>query len=99
MIRILVLLDINDRDAFKAFEIQAIAIMQKYGGRLVAAWQPNADLSSDRNIGEIHYLEFPSQADFEQYRQDQALLDLKALRATAIRATHVYVCDEQVSYE
>lgn len=99
MIQILVLLEIKDKSSFKEFETKAIQIMEKYGGKLLTAFEPNIGESSDKNIGEIHFLEFPTLEAFKNYRVDNELHELKELRERAISKTSIYVSEKAVTYD
>lgn len=91
MIEVVVLLKIRDRCAFLQFESQALKIMRKYGGNLVSAFEPDPHFSSAKDIGEIHYLNFPNRVAFDNYRDDSGLKDLSELRHKAIADTQIYV--------
>lgn len=99
MIQILVLLEVKDKSASKAYETKAIQVMKKYGGKLLAAFEPDVNESSKNNIGEIHYLEFPSIDSFKNYRTDLEVLRMKELREKAILSTTVYVSGKQITYD
>lgn len=98
MIKIVVLLEIKDRDAFLLFEQQAIAIMRKYEGKLVAAFEPEKTESSTTNVAEVHYLKFPSIQAYRKYKQDPKLMQLSALREQAIANTTVFVSGKLIDY-
>lgn len=99
MIQIIVLLEIGDPDSFKEFEIKATAIMKKYGGKVISAFCPDKEVSTNDDIGEIHILEFPSIQAFRNYRIDEELKNMQQLRKKAVISTKVYVSDKFVSYE
>ncbi len=99
MIQVIVLLEAIDTKALQAFETQAVEIMKKYDGKLVAAFEPDASESSSSNISEIHYLEFPSIEAFRKYRNDPQHRELSALRKNAISKTTVFVSGNTRVYE
>ena len=83
MIQVLAILSVADFDALDEFETLAIGIINDYGGTLVSAFE-----SSD--FTEIHLLQFPSEASFEEYQADSRLAKLTDLRLKAISATKLY---------
>ena len=96
MIQIYVKLAVKDFKALETFEQQAVAIMQRYEGRVVAAFETAHEV--DGTGEEIHILEFPSEAQFAQYRTDKDLAGFAALRDQAISATEVKVSLRIKSY-
>ena len=99
MIQIIALLEVHDPAAFHEFETKAIKIMEKYEGKLLAAFEPNANESSSSSIGEIHYLQFPSIEAFMQYRLDPQLVEMSELRKQAISSTTIYVSGQFKNYD
>ena len=99
MIQVIVLLEVKDTNAFQQFERQAVKIMKRYEGKLVAAFEPDASESSSSNIAEIHYLQFPSIEAFKKYRGDPQHLELSELRKKAISNTTVFVSGSTKDYE
>lgn len=91
MIQIIALIEVKDRTAFQEFEAKAMKIMAKYEGRLLAAFEPNADESSPSSIGELHYLQFPSIEAFKKYRSDPLLTEMTELRQQAISNITIHV--------
>lgn len=98
LIQIVVLLTINNHDAYQEYETTAIRIMNKYGGKLVSAFEPNYAESSDIHCNEIHYLEFPDIESFRQYRCDPEISKLAGLRAEAISNTEIIVSGKNKIY-
>ena len=98
MIHVIVLLEAKDADALQAFEKQAVAIMKKYGGKLVAAFEPDASQSSSGNTTEVHYLQFPTIEAFRKYRTDPRHIELTELRKKAILNTTVFVSGRIIDY-
>ena len=99
MVHIVVLLETKDADALHAFERQAVKIMKKYEGKLVAAFEPDASGSSSNNIAEIHILEFPNIEVFNKYRADPHLRELSELRMKAISNITVFVSGTYKDYD
>lgn len=99
MIQIIVLLEIGDLNSFKEFETKAATIMKKYDGKVISAFSPDKEASTQDNIGEIHILEFPDMQAFRNYRADDELKDMQQLREKAITSTKIYISDKFISYE
>ena len=99
MIQVIVLLEAKDADALHTFEKQAIEIVKNHGGKLVAAFEPDARESSSSNITEIHYLQFPDIAAFRKYRADSQHRELSGLREKAISNTTFFVSGNIKDYE
>ncbi len=99
MIQVIVLLEVKDPKAFQLFERQAVKIMKKHEGELVAAFEPDANESSSSSIAEIHYLQFPSIGAFKKYRADPQHPELSELRKKAISNTTVFVSGNTKDYE
>jgi len=89
VIHILVKLEVKNFDALEVFEKQASAIMEKYQGRIVSAFETIRD--SDGSGEEIHILEFPSEEAFSRYKSDSSLANLAGQRAQAISGTEVTI--------
>ncbi|WP_455208383.1 hypothetical protein [Kaarinaea lacus] len=66
MIQIIALIQAKDRTVFHEFETKAMKIIAKYEGRLLTAFEPDADESLPSSIGEIHCLQFPSIEAFQK---------------------------------
>lgn len=99
MIKVIVLLEVKDPKALQLFERQAVKIMKKYEGKLVVAFEPDANESSSSNIAEIHYLQFPSIDAFKKYRADPQHLELSELRKKAISNITIFVSGNTKDYE
>lgn len=96
MIQIYVKLGVKDFNCFEEFEQQAVSLMKKYQGKVITAFETvrHADGTGE----EIHILEFPSESEFAEYRQDGDLAKLTALREQAVSATEVKVSLRTKSY-
>lgn len=73
--------------------------MNKYEGKLMAAFEPDASESSSSNIAEVHYLQFPNIEAFRKYRTDPQHIELAGLRDDAISNTTVFVSGNTKDYE
>ena len=98
-IHITVLLEVKDTHALQLFERQAVKIMKKYEGKLVAAFELDASESSSGNIAEIHHLQFSDIEAFKKYRADPQHLELSELRKKAISNTTIFVSRKIKNYE
>jgi len=59
---------------FNQFEDIAIPIISKYNGRLLLRVRPDESSFIEHHIGkpyEIHFVEFGTQQDFENFKQDE----------------------------
>ncbi|HFU75748.1 MAG TPA: DUF1330 domain-containing protein [Arcobacter sp.] len=99
VIYIIVELEIREPQSFVSFETKAVSIMKKYNGRLVMAFEPDRQYSSSINANEVHVLQFDSLLDFKNYRNDEELKGLVALRKKAIANTTVLVQGIEKTYE
>lgn len=99
MIKVVAVLAVKDSFAFDEFESMAVSIMRSHGGKLVAAFETKSDESTDCLFTEVHYLEFPNQESFDNYRNDPELLSLADLRSSAISSTQVYVSSKLKEYD
>ena len=89
MINVLIRLEVKDFEALEKFEKQAVAIMIRYRGRLVSAFETAR--SEDGTGEEVHVLEFPNKEAFALYRDDDSLANLAGLRNQAILSTEVQI--------
>lgn len=99
MLHIVVLLETKDANALHAFEQQAVKIMKKHEGKLMAAFKPDASGPPSNNIAEIHILEFPNIEAFNKYQADPHLRELSELRMKAISNITVFVSGTYKDYE
>ena len=97
MIQIIALLYASSagREGLQEFERQAIPILREHGGVLVSA-----SSSSEHSDGpdEIHVIQFPALEYFHNYKNDERLLALSALRSQVIRKIDLYVTDQFYDY-
>lgn len=96
MLQILAILDVKDFTAFEAYETFAVATMRQYSGRLVTAFKTQRQ--ADGSGQEIHLLEFPDEASFQNYRNDAALAAKSELRSQAISNTTVVLSTQIKTY-
>lgn len=95
MIYILVKLKVNNFDALKVFERQAVKIMEKHSGKMMFAFETAKDTTDGE---EIHVLEFPNEEAFIAYRKDDAHKALAELRENAIISTEISVSSKLKNY-
>lgn len=98
MIHIVVILEIKDPMAFEEFESQAIPLLRSHGGELISAFEPDSDISSESSNKEVHYLQFPSINEFNNYRADPQLQALAGLREKGILSTQLFVSGKLKEY-
>lgn len=97
MFTALVILQVKDFNLFDEYERAATAIMSDHGGKITAAFET---VKNDDNSGEeVHMVEFPGLQDFESYRNDSRLQDLRNTREKAISSTEIGigVCNKKYS--
>lgn len=76
-------------EQFHHYEQRIKPILERYGGRFEKIIKPTGVLGDIPLPDEIHWLSFPSEADFQQYRADSRLTQLADLRGTAVKETIV----------
>lgn len=96
MINILVTLEVKDFDSLAAFESKAVQVMQFHGGDIIRAFE--SQRNEDGSGQEIHLLEFPNIAAFDEYRSSSLLLEYTELRSKAIDSTVVVISSELKEY-
>ena len=75
---------------FDEFEAIAIPIISNYNGRLLLRVRPGADSIIESNMErpyEIHVVEFPDDADFENFMKDEERKKFLHLKEQAIRSS------------
>lgn len=73
---------------FHQFEDLAIPIISKYNGRLTLRIRPTEETILERSIEkpyEIHVVEFDSQQDFDNFKQDEERKQFLHLKKQSIR--------------
>jgi len=74
---------------FHEYEHRIKPILEKYGGRFEKVIRPTQVLGDLPLPDEIHWLSFPSETDFQQYRADVDLAELAHLRSASVQKTVV----------
>ena len=80
----------DQEDIFQQFEKMAIPIISKYNGRLNLRIRPRKDTIIECNIEkpyEIHLIEFSSEQDFENFKNDTERKRFLHLREKSIKTT------------
>ncbi len=96
MINVLVTLEVKNFTYLASFESKAVYIMRSYGGSMIRAFESKRN--EDGSGQEIHLLEFPSIAAFDEYRSNSLLLKYAELRNKAIYSMVVVISGEQKEY-
>ncbi|HEU5291967.1 MAG TPA: DUF1330 domain-containing protein [Cyclobacteriaceae bacterium] len=75
---------------FDQFEAIAIPIIKKYKGRLLLRVRPDKDSFIENHVDkpyEIHLVEFDSELDFENFKQDEERKKFLHLKEQSIKAS------------
>lgn len=75
---------------FDEFEALAIPIISKYNGRLSLRIRPSDAAIIEKNIEkpyEIHFVEFDSEQDFDNFKKDEERKKFLHLKEKSIRST------------
>jgi hypothetical protein len=78
---------------FDQFENIAIPSILKYNGRLLFRIRPNADSFIELNMDkpyEIHFVEFESEQDFEEFKHDEERTKFLHLKEQSIKAAILF---------
>lgn len=84
---LLIELHVKDFKAFESYERKASEVMAEYGGLIIGGYE--LERNEDDSGIEFHVVSFPSESDFEAYKQDQVMASLANLREQAISKTIV----------
>lgn len=87
--QIIYILDGKEK-VFHEFEELAIPIISRYNGRLTLRIRPTDDSIVECNIEkpyEIHFIEFNSQQDFDNFKKDEERKKFLHLKEKSIRAS------------
>ena len=79
----------GQESVFHQFEDVAIPIIKKYNGRLLLRVRPNEDSFIENQIDkpyEIHLVEFDSENDFENFKQDDERKKFLHLKEQSIKS-------------
>lgn len=83
----------NGKEAvFQEFEKFAIALMEKYGGRMVYRWRPTPDsvVSAEESLPyEVHFCSFESEKDLEDFMKDDERLKYIHLKNESIQSAFI----------
>jgi uncharacterized protein (DUF1330 family) len=86
---VLLYLHEDQAEQFHQYEQRIKSILESYGGRFERVLKPT-QVSGDMPLpDEVHWLSFPSEADFQQYRTDTRLAQLAPLRSASVQKTVV----------
>jgi uncharacterized protein (DUF1330 family) len=99
MIQIIALLfaSQNGIKGLREFESKVMPVLREHGGRLISA-STNIDRSNGEP-DEIHVIQFPSSREFEAYKNDQRIIDLRAFKDTMISKMVVYLTNSFHEYD
>ena len=88
----------GEEDTFNQFEDIAIPIISKYNGRLLFRVRPDDNAFIEHHIEkpyEIHFVEFDTEQDFENFKRDEERKKFLHLKEKSIKAS-VLVRGEKV---
>src|SRR3954471_21268256 len=96
MIYITQLIYINEGEeiVFHQFEETAIPAILKYNGRLLLRIRPGDNSFIEHNIDkpyEIHLVEFDSEQDFENFKQDKERKNFLHLKEKSVKASVLFL--------
>jgi uncharacterized protein (DUF1330 family) len=91
-----VTLTVRDFKALTRFETEAAIVMKDHGGEITHAYETKRH--ADGSGTEVHIVEFKSETQFNNYRQDTRLTDLTELRLAAIENTDIQVITQIKNY-
>ena len=80
----------GQEEIFNQFEDIAIPIISKYNGRLLFRVRPAENSYIEHHIDkpyEIHFVEFDTQQDFENFKQDEERKKFLHLKEQSIKAS------------
>ena len=80
----------GQENIFNQFEGIAIPIISKYNGRLLLRVRPNDDSFIEHHMDrpyEIHIVEFDTEQDFENFKQDEERKRFLHLKEQSIKAS------------
>jgi uncharacterized protein (DUF1330 family) len=76
-------------EQFHNYEQRIKPILESYGGRFEKIIKPTVVLGDLPLPDEIHWLSFPTEADFQRYRADSKLAQMADLRGASVKKTIV----------
>jgi len=80
----------GQEEVFNQFESIAIPIIAKYNGRLLLRVRPNEQSFIEHRIDkpyEIHFVEFDTEQDFENFKKDEERKQFLHLKNQSIKAS------------
>jgi uncharacterized protein (DUF1330 family) len=80
----------GQEEIFDQFEEIAIPIISKYNGRLLFRVRPHEDSFIEHQIErpyEIHFVEFDTESDFENFKRDEERKKFLHLKEQSIKAS------------
>lgn len=83
----------GQEQVFDEFESIAIPTIQKYNGRLLFRVRPSVDSYIESHMDkpyEIHLVEFETQGDFDNFKQDEERKNFLHLKEQSIKASILY---------
>ncbi len=86
---VLLYLHEGQAEQFHHYERRIKPILESYGGRFEKVIKPTHVLGDLSLPDEVHWLSFPSEADFQHYREDHNLTQMAHLRDASVRGTLV----------
>ena len=99
MIQIIALLYASENgiNGLREFESKAIPILREHQGILLSA--SSNSRRSFNEPDEIHIIQFPSMKEFEDYKNDPRILDLRSLKESMIRKMELHITNQFYEYE
>ena len=86
----LIYLKEGQENVFDEFEDIAMPVILKYNGRLLLRIRPDENSFIEYNIDkpyEIHFVEFDSEQDFENFKQDKERMKFLHLKEQSIKTS------------
>ncbi len=80
----------GQEEVFHQFEEMAIPTISKYNGRLTLRIRPNDDAIVEKSIQkpyEIHLVEFDSQEDFDEFKNDEERKRFLHLKEKSVKSS------------
>lgn len=87
----------NGIKGLREFESKVIPILREHGGHLISA-STNVNRSNEEP-DEIHVIQFPSSIEFEAYKNDQRVIDLRLLKDTMISKMEIHLTNSFHEYQ
>lgn len=99
MIQIIAMLYASDAGikGLREFESLVLPILKEHKGQLISA--SYSDMPKSYEPDEIHVIQFPSEMEFEAYKNDARVLSLRTLKEKAIKKMDIYITNRFYDYE